>query len=317
MHLQCDGSSGSSEVDPVVTHRLTKLFNGRPAIHSVSLRVPKGSVYVLLGRNGAGKSTAIRTILGLIRASAGSATLLGDPSDRLRPETKARIAYLAEEQPMYGRMSVGEAIDFAKAFYDRWDAELLNQILGHFQIHRTQEIRTLSRGQRSQIALAIAVAPSPELLLLDDPTAGLDTVFRIDFLESLLQIIHEKHCTILMTSHILRDVERLADHIGILVNGVLRVDCTLDTFRASIKKVFLEFDHTLPILPNFDGLISCRQTGNSLELVTVGFEGCQRQVVETLQPKSIEVSHLSVEDAFIEYTRTPARPLPMTNRGKK
>ena len=123
---------------------------------------------------------------------------------------------------------------------------LVDQILDHFELARTQKFRRLSRGQQAQVSLALAVAPDPELLMLDDPTLGLDTVVRRDFLESLIQIIQRQGRTILFSSHILGDVERVADRIGIMVGGVLRVDCRTETFRESIRKLVLEFAGTPP-----------------------------------------------------------------------
>ena len=128
-------------------------------------------------------------------------------------------------------MTVGEAARFTRAFYRNWNGDLLEQILDHFELSRRAKIRRLSHGQRAQVSLALAVAADPELLILDDPTLGLDTVVRRDFLESLIQIIQRRGRTILFSSHILGDVERVADRIGVLVDGVLRVDCPTDHFK--------------------------------------------------------------------------------------
>ena len=161
------------------------------------------------------------------------------------------------------------------------------------------------------MSLALGVAQEPELLILDDLTIGLDTVVRRDFLESLIQIIHRRGRTILFSSHILGDVERVAHRIGILVDGVLRVDCSTDRFRDSIKKVLLHFSGTTPELPQCPGVVSCCQVGSSPELIAVGFDDQQRQIAESLGPASIEVLELNLEDAFIEYTRGPKRSLPI------
>jgi ABC-2 type transport system ATP-binding protein len=155
------------------------------------------------------------------------------------------------------------------------------------------------------------VAPDPELLVLDDPTLGLDTVVRRDFLESLIQIIQRQGRTILFSSHILGDVERVADRIGIMVNGVLRVDCRTETFRESVRKLVLEFAGYPPEAPVVPRMVSTRQVGTSLEMVLVGYDDEQREAVEALQPLSIEVLDLNLEDAFIEYTRGPRRSLPL------
>ena len=136
-------------------------------------------------------------------------------------------------------------------------------------------------------------------------------VQRRDFLESLVQIIQRRGRTILFSSHILGDVERVADRIGILVDGVLRVDCPTDHFKNSVRKVLLEFKDGLPDLSDCPGLVNRRQVGRKLELVVVGFGDRHRQLFEVLHPRSIEVIDFNLEDAFIEYTRGPRRSLPI------
>jgi ABC-2 type transport system ATP-binding protein len=249
--------------------------------------------------------------MGMVRPDSGSATLLGEDASTLSNETRSRIAYLAEGHPLYSWMTIDDAVRFTRAFYPRWNDTLVDQILDHFELARRQKFRRLSRGQQAQVSLALAVAPDPELLVLDDPTLGLDTVVRRDFLESLIQIIQRQGRTILFSSHILGDVERVADRIGIMIGGVLRVDCRTETFRESIRKIVLEFIGSPPDAADVPGLVSWRQVGNCLELVLVGYDDEQREAVEQLRPQSIEVLDLNLEDAFIEYTRGPRRSLPL------
>ena len=297
--------------DAITTHRLTKYYDRRRVVDSLNLRVPHGSVYGFLGRNGAGKSTAIKMIMGMVHPDAGEAEVLGEPSSQLRPETRARIAYLAEGQPLYRWMTVKEAVRFTRPFFPHWNQAFIEQVLDHFELPLKAKIRRLSKGQRAQVSLALALAPDPELLILDDPTLGLDTVVRRDFLESMIQLIQRRGRTILFSSHILSDVERVADRIGVIVGGVLRVDCPTDHFKESIRKLVLEFGGTPPTFPDCPGLVHSRVIGTRLEAVIVGFNGTHHKLGESLQPKSMEVLELNLEDAFIEYTRGPRRPLPV------
>jgi ABC-2 type transport system ATP-binding protein len=297
--------------DAILTQRLTKYYGRRAVVHALDLRVPRGSVYGFLGRNGAGKSTTIKMLTGMVHPDYGKAFLLGEDVARLAPATRSRIAYLAEGHPLYRWMTVDEMARFARAFYPTWNDALLAQILDHFRLPRRGKIRRLSNGQRAQLSLALAVAPDPELLILDDPTLGLDTVVRREFLESLIQVIQRQGRTILFSSHILGDVERVADRIGILVDGVLRVDCPTDVFKESVRKIVLEFNRTPPDFPGCRGLVSSRAEGVMLELVVVGFGEEQRQVCESLEPRAIDVLELNLEDAFIEFTRGPRRALPV------
>ena len=297
--------------DVIVSHRLTKYYGPQCVVDSLDLRVPQGCVYGFLGRNGAGKSTMIKMLLGLVQPSYGRAELFGEDSGRLRPEMRARIAYLAEGHPLYRWMTIAEAVHFTRPFHPTWNDALLEQILDHFELPRRKKIRRLSRGQRAQVALALAVAPDPELLILDDPTTGLDTVVRRDFLESLIQIIQRRGRTIFFSSHILGDVERVADRIGILVDGVLRVDCPTERFKESIRKVVLQFDGPPPEFPGCRGLVARWQVGSQLELVFVDYSDEHRHLAESLEPRRLDVEELNLEDAFIEYTRGSRRSLPV------
>jgi ABC-2 type transport system ATP-binding protein len=297
--------------DAIVTSGLTKYYGRRCVVNSLNLRVPQGSVYGLLGRNGSGKSTTLKMLLGLVKPDRGSARLLDEEISQLSAATKARIAYIAEGHPFFRWMTVDEAVNFTRAFYPHWNGELLDQILDHFALPRRAKIRKLSNGQRAQVSLALSVAPDPELLILDDPTLGLDTVVRRDFLESLIQIIQREGRTILISSHILADVERVADRIGVMIDGVLRVDCPTDYFKASLRKVILEFNSQPPAFPACDGLVSTWRVGNRLEVVIVGYSPLHERLIESLDAASIEVLDLNLEDAFIEYTRGSRRSLPL------
>src|SRR6185436_9630468 len=297
--------------DAISTNGLTKYYGRKCVVNSLDLRVPQGSVYGLLGRNGSGKSTTIKMLLGFVKPDRGTAQLLDEDIGALSPATRAQIAYIAEGHPFFRWMTVGEAVNFTRSFYSHWNGDLLDQILDHFALPRRAKIRRLSNGQRAQVSLALAVAPDPELLILDDPTLGLDTVVRRDFLESLIQIIQREGRTILISSHILADVERVADRIGIMMDGVLRVDCPTDYFKASLRKVVLEFAAEPPDFPACDGLVSTWRVGNRLEVVLVGFGTRHERLIESLEPAAVDVLELNLEDAFIEYTRGPRRSLPL------
>ncbi len=302
--------------DAIRTDRLTKYYGKRCVVNGLSLRVPSGTVYGFLGRNGAGKSTTIRMLLGMVQPTCGTAFLLGHEISSLPPDVRGRIAYLAEGHPMYGWMTVSEAVRFSRAFYrDRWNQTLIDQVLDHFELPRRLKIRRLSHGQRASVALALAIAPDPDLLILDDPTLGLDTVVRRDFLVSMVELISRQGRTILFSSHILSDVERVADRIGILVDGVLRVDCPTEVFKESVRKVVVEFRGPPPAFPGCAGLVSARAAGNRLELVVVKFGADQQNVIESLEPVRWDVVGMNLEDAFVEYTRGPKPPLPAFDPG--
>jgi ABC-2 type transport system ATP-binding protein len=298
--------------DAIKTSRLTKYFGSRCVVNCLDLEVPVGSVYGFLGRNGAGKSTTIKMLLGMTQPNFGRVELMGHDVALLPSDVRGRIAYLAEGHPLYGWMSVAEASKFARSFHkERWDQRLLDQILDHFEISSRAKLKRLSNGQRANVALALAIAPDPDLLILDDPTLGLDTVARRDFLMSMIHLVQRRGRTILFSSHILADVERVADRIGILVEGVLRVDCPTEHFKESVSKLVLEFPGRPPAFPGCPGLVQAWEVGHRLELVIVDFGPDQRRLVESLAPLSWDVVGLNLEDAFVDYTRGPKRSLPV------
>jgi ABC-2 type transport system ATP-binding protein len=297
--------------DAIAIHRLTKYYGQRKAVDNLSLRIPQGTVYGLLGRNGAGKSTTLKMLVDMVHPDYGRIELLGEDAASLSPATRGRIAYLAEGHPLYSWMTVQQAVASTLAFYPAANRQFVEQVLDHFALPPKAKIGRLSKGQRAQVSLALAIAPDPELLILDDPTLGLDTNVRRDFLESMIQIIQRRGRTILFSSHILGDVERVADRVGVLVDGVLRVDCPAEHFKQSVRKVVVEFGRQPPELPALEGLLGDWKVGTRNELVFVGFGPRQRAALESLSPARVDVAELNLEDAFIEYTRGPRRALPI------
>jgi ABC-2 type transport system ATP-binding protein len=301
--------------DAVTIDRLCKSYGAKRVVNQVSLSIPTGCVYGLLGRNGAGKSTLIKMLLGLVQPDSGRAKLLGEDSRSLSPRTRARVAYLAEGHPFYPWMSVAEAIKFTRAFYfDSWNDRFLSEILNHFNISLRAKFGRLSNGQRAQVSLALALAPDPELLILDDPTLAIDTVVRREFMESMIYLIQRSGRTIVFSSHILGDVERVADRVGVMVDGVLRADCPTDVFTGSLRRVVLEFLGSVPEFPPCPGLVSQRQIGASLEAIIVDYGDEHAAIAESLGAVRVDVMEMNLEDAFIAYTRGESRPLPMFER---
>jgi ABC-2 type transport system ATP-binding protein len=294
----------------IVTRRLTKYYGRRAVVRDLELRVPRGCVYGLLGRNGAGKSTALKMMMGMVQPDYGHVELLGHDLTELTPETRSRIAYLAEGHPMYNGMTIAQAIELTRPFYQRWNPRLVDQVLDHFSLARRSKIGRLSKGQRAQVSLMLALATDPELLVLDDPTLGLDTNVRRDFLESIVALVQRQGRTILFSSHILADVERIADRVGVMIDGVLRADCATERFKAAVRKVVVEFAGEPPPLPVCPGLVGESRLGGRMELTFVDFGASQQAALEALEPVRIEVMELDLEEAFIEYTRGRREPLP-------
>ena len=283
------------------TRGLTRYFGAKPAVYDLNLEVPCGCVFAYLGRNGSGKTTTIRMLLGLLQPTRGEGTILGYDIRALPPEARARIGYLTEDHQLYGWMTVRECGAFQSQFYPQWKEKLFQGILGHFGLKPEAHVKDLSRGERAGLCLALTLAPEPELLILDDPAVGLDPVARRLLMESMVQLTRRSDRTIFFSSHQLADVERVADYVAVLDHSVLRACCSLETFRNGVQQVHVRFKGAPPPLPKIPGLLQVFRKADELRLICVRYDGATEQALRALSPTEIEQAPLSLEDAFICY----------------
>jgi len=216
---------------------LTMAYGRRPALAGVSLEVPAGAVYALLGRNGSGKSTLVRALLGLARPRAGEARLFGEDVWRHRARAMARVGVVPETPDLPPAMSAAQASAFCGRLAPAWDGAGVAARLARLQVDPAMPVARLSRGQQTQVALALALGGRPELLVLDDPTLGLDPVARQDLYRELLDELAERGSTVFITTHDLAGIEGLADRVGILHQGRLLLDEPLEALKARFRQV--------------------------------------------------------------------------------
>ncbi len=267
----------------------------------LSLRVPRGSVFALLGRNGSGKSTLIRMLMGLLWPMRGSANVLGDDCRRIQPATRGRIAYVAEGHPLIDWMRVSDLERFQKSFYPNWDGRVFRTVVEHFDLGSDAKASAISRGQRAGLSLALSLATRPELLVMDDPAMGLDPVARRTLLEAMILLTRDAGHTIFFSSHVLDDVERVADHIAILDRSVLRVSSPVEIFRSRVKRLVLDFAGEVPPPRNIPGLLEARREGNQLRLTLANFGPGTERAIAMLGASAVNESPLTLEDAVIAY----------------
>ena len=210
---------------------LTRRFGTITALACVSLSMPRGAVYGLVGANGAGKTTLIKHILGLLQAESGSVRVFGlDPvADPVA--VLSRIGYLSEENDVPGWMRVDELIRYSRAFYPAWDDAYAEELRQAFALDPTAKIKNLSRGQKARVGLLIALAHRPELLVLDEPSSGLDPIVRRDILGAVIRTIADEGRTVLFSSHLLGEVEQVADHVTMINEGKIVLSATLGAIR--------------------------------------------------------------------------------------
>ena len=221
-------------MQPVIdVSNLTRRFGATAALDSVSLSLPRGAVYGLVGANGAGKTTLIKHLLGLLRAESGTVRVfgldpVGDPVAVL-----SRIGYLSEENDLPGWMRVEELIRYSRAFYPAWDDAYAEELRQGFALDPAAKIKTLSKGQKARAGLLIALAYRPELLVLDEPSSGLDPIVRRDILGAVMRTIADEGRTVLFSSHLLDEVERVADHVTMISDGRVVLSAPLAEIKAS------------------------------------------------------------------------------------
>lgn len=249
-------------IEPVISIRgLIRRFGAKTALNCVNLNVPRGAVFGLVGVNGAGKTTLIRHILGLLKAQAGSVQIFGrdpvvDPVGVL-----SRVGYLSEENDLPGWMRVDELLRFTSAFYPAWDNGYAEQLRQSFGLDPRARVKNLSKGQRARAGLVIALAYRPELLVLDEPSSGLDPVVRHDILGAIIRTIAEEGRTVLFSSHLLEEVERVADVVTMVHRGQIVFSGALDDIKASHRRLTVRFAEARSGPPSVSGIVAWKGAG--------------------------------------------------------
>lgn len=230
-----------SEPLAVTTHALSMRYGSETALASVDLRVPEGAVYILIGPNGAGKSTAMKILLNLERPDAGTAEVFGLDTAMRGPEVRAQIGYVAEQHEQdYGWMTCGRAIDYVAAHYPSWDSTYAAHLIEVFGVRREKKVGTLSKGEARRLQFVLALAHRPPLLLLDEPTDGLDPVVRNRTLAQLAEHLADTPTTVVIATHHIHEVESLTDHVGVLRDGRLVAQMTRDEIRTTVARYNVE-----------------------------------------------------------------------------
>ena len=288
------------ETAAIVIEGFTKRYGARDAVHDLSLQVPAGCIFGLLGRNGAGKSTTIKSLLNLVRPTAGRLRVLGLDSAADSVAIRGRVGYLPEEPCYYPWMTVSEIVAFNAAFYDTWDASLAASLLERLELPRERRLKELSRGTQAKVGLAMALAPRPELLILDDPTSGLDPVVRREFLEAVIANVQAEGGTVFFSTHLLHEMERVADEVAILHEGRLLVRASLETLKKSTRQIRVVYPETVPQTFPLPGLLRVDRNSHQAVLTVSAFDESMPATLRGHGAESVEVIDLSLEEIFVE-----------------
>ncbi|HEY7330581.1 MAG TPA: ABC transporter ATP-binding protein [Gemmataceae bacterium] len=282
----------------IATHGLTKIFSGRAVVNRVNLTVPRGAIFALLGGNGAGKSTTIKMLTGLLPPDAGSATVLSADCWAEAIRLRHRIGYVPERPRFYDWMTVREIGWFTAGFHKDGFAERYLEMVQRFRLDPSVRLKTLSKGGYAKVGLALALAPDPEVLILDEPTSGLDLFIRREFLASMVELAGAGR-TILLSSHGISEVERVASHAGFMAEGRLLLAASIEELRKRIVRVRLRFDGLPPNPAELGKVLEFETSGRMWQAV---LQDPNRLTLEELrqQPdiRELEETPLSLEEMY-------------------
>ena len=246
-----------------------KSFRKKHVLSGMTLSVEQGKTFAFLGRNGAGKTTAIRILMGLLNSDSGNVSVLGHQPDVDPIALRQSVGYLAEDQTMYGWMRCDELLSFMAPFYPTWDHQLALKYAREFEVPLASKIKTLSKGQNVRLGLVLALAHRPEVVILDDPALGLDPIMRKQFNRDLVTHLQGEGRTIFYSSHLLYEVEPVADEVAILNEGRVLVQASTDTLRRDVKQVLISREDMALLNGDLD-LLHRREEGDSVAVTVRG-----------------------------------------------
>lgn len=245
--------------DIVEIEHLSRNFGAKQALSEVSYRAGEGLVYGLVGVNGAGKTTLIKHMLGLLRARSGSVRIFGKDPARDPVAVLQEVGYLSEDRDLPDWMTIAQLLTFTEAHYPNWDRAYAQELLETFNLDPANQVKNLSKGMRAQAGLIAAVAHRPRLLILDEPSSGLDAVVREDILNAVLRAVSEDGRTVIFSSHLLDEVERMSDHVTMINAGTVHLDDRLDTLQRRHNSAQVSFEDVPEALPALPGVIGAER----------------------------------------------------------
>ena len=291
-----DGARGDFIIDIA---GLKKSFGRKAVLSGVDLRVPRASVFGFLGLNGSGKSTTIRILLGLLRRDGGQCVVAGlDPADD-PIGVRQRVGYMAENQTMYGWMRVREIIAWCGRFHASWDERLADELRQQMGLDAAAKVGDLSKGQTSKLALLLALAQRPEMVILDDPALGLDPLARRDFLRDVIGQLQAREVTVFFSSHMLYEIEPICDYVAILHDGRIVASEPVEALQARVKRVELRpRENARPA--DVPGLLDVQREGERWSLV-VGDYAAAREPLGRISVNGVATTDLNLDEIFEAY----------------
>jgi ABC-type multidrug transport system ATPase subunit len=296
----------------IETNGLTRRFGRLDAVQGLDMAVPEGSVFALIGPNGAGKTTTIKLLMNLVRPSAGIAQVLGVDSRRLGPSELARIGYVSESQQLPDWLSADGLLDYLRPFYPTWDNDLCRKLQADLGLTAATPLRTLSRGTRMKAALLASLAFRPELVILDEPFTGLDPMVRDELIRALLELPGERPCTVLISSHDIDEVERLADWVGFIDAGRLTLAESVDSMLRRFRLIEITGENGAPVMPSREHWLPQGTVGRMLRFIDADHASpdAPARITAAFPGADVRDSPLSLREIFVALARSSSRREP-------
>jgi ABC-2 type transport system ATP-binding protein len=278
---------------------VSRSFGKKIALDEVDLSVAKGSVVGLVGENGAGKTTLLKHVLGLLRATTGSVRVFGkDPVED--PEAVlGEIGYLSEVRDLPDWMKIGELMSYTKAFFPSWDDAFAEELRNMFELSLDQKVKTLSRGQRARAGLIAAIAHRPQLLVLDEPSSGLDPVVRRDILSAIIRTVADEGRTVLFSSHLLDEVQRVSDHVAMLHLGKMLLTSPMDDVLTSHHRLTVRFEQPLDSPLKIDNALRCEGEGREWTVLCNGERASVEAQLTQLNGEIVDRASPTLDEIFV------------------
>lgn len=288
--------------EPALTiNELSKNFDGHVALDHASMQVPRGSIYGFIGQNGAGKSTTLKTVMGLIKADRGEVNVLGENAWGLPVATKAKIAYVPEVSFHFSWLSIEGMMDYVGQFYPHWNKKQALDLLDAIHLDPNKSIKSLSLGQTRSVSIIIGLACNAELLILDEPSGNLDVVARRLFQQVLLDYARAGDKTIVLSSHVLTDLERVVDHVGIIHRGKMLVEDELDNLKENLRYLHLIYSASPPEHFDIPGIVHIERFNNEARLAVANLTSEELNQYRCTQNAQIDIQPMSLEEIFVAY----------------
>jgi ABC-2 type transport system ATP-binding protein len=287
----------------IAARGLGKSFSGKPVLADVSFTVEPGDVVGVLGKNGAGKTTLLELVLGFTPATAGGVQLFGYDSYRLPGAAKARVGFVPQQDELVNQLTAADQIGVIASFYPKWDDELVSRLCGEWEVDLKQRVKNMSVGQRQKLSILLGLGHKPDVLILDEPVASLDPVARRQFLEQIIEVAADGNRAVVFSSHIVSDVERLANKIWILKDRRMYWQGDFDSLKDSIVRLHARGTQPLPSSLAIPNALRVQRNGTTATAVVQGWRADMHEDLAQQLGAEIEIEQLTLEEIFLELHR--------------